>query len=479
MEKQAHIYSRAFLAVLVIFTCYLLATPYKFLPYDAGEYWSLAESFVVKGEFSLLYFKDPLRGYLFPLLLLPLVKISYLFELDPLPLNQVSGAIQAALFFAVAVPLLVRSAFPSVKITFARILVFSCLGFLFWRDYFSFPLTDFPALLALTASMVFLLKQPGAGSFLLSGLFFGAACNFRPLYIVSLPLLVFILVLKNNRNYGYRNLMYALTFLLGILFIGLPQFLLNSKHRNIPSPLVQAQLPDEKKSLYLWQIGWGIFVQKYETTIDPTCSSGRIIYADPVGENIIAQENLFKITDYGDLNLPAFQLKNTATSKDLESFTQYVALVIKYPFQFSGIYLRHLFNGLDVGHATPYIKSVAAYNPFLTFLNFSVWFLALLVTVKKYRKVSKLQVLVLLALITPCLVVIPTAVECRYLLSLHIIAYALVAFGLPLSWPIRQVFTWKLVPVLLGYCLFTGCSMFVSFKIRQHAVTRCQQEADR
>ena len=159
--------------------------------YDSSLYWELASKFWPDGHFDFLAYDHPLRGYLFPLLLSALLRVAEHYPLMPVTLTRTLGAAVAAGLFGVVGPGLWQAAQrtgPAAPVPLGRRLLFGALGFVFWRGYFHYPLTDFPALLALAGGLWAALRARALPGGLLAGALVAAAVNFRPVYAIVLPL---------------------------------------------------------------------------------------------------------------------------------------------------------------------------------------------------------------------------------------------------------------------------------------------------
>ncbi|WP_190926158.1 hypothetical protein [Hymenobacter armeniacus] len=95
-----------------------------------------------------------------------------------------------------------------------------------------------------------------------------------------------------------------------------------------------------------------------------------------------------------------------------------------------GSWLRHLFNGLDVQYPTPYIPAVYVPTWGLAWLNYTVLLGGMVIWVLAWRRASAPGYLVILSLLIQCAAVVPVAMECRFLLPLHLLLCAAFAFGL-------------------------------------------------
>ena len=434
----------------LLFLAYLLYLPttgYAALPFDAGKYWTLAERFFQAGHFQLLAYDDSLRGYLLALLNLPAKAVVHFTSTQPLAVTRVLGAATAALLFGWAGPALWRALVPTAPLSFAARLAFAALGFLFWRDYFNFPLSDFPALLALVVSLGLVLRPGPAWRLVAAGALLAAAINIRPVYLIAAPALVGLAAWEAPG--AWRRGVVVAALALGFALISLPQLLMNGRHYQHWSPLVlsrDARFP--AASLYLSQLGWGLVIQKYETTLDPAAASPRMLYVDPAGQALLREEAIRHFPSYG----------------------AYLRELVHRPLSFAALYGRHLFNGLDVQYPSPYIRQVADRPPALALLHYSVWFGALVGLWQQRRHWLRPRPLLAgAALLAPAFVSIPVAIECRFLLPLHLLLYAVFCFSF---WPnLRPALRWsRRVQLLLvgAYGLFLLGCVTLSAHTRTH-----------
>jgi hypothetical protein len=426
--------------VLAIYAIYLPLSGYQpgDVRFDAAQYWELSLRFTQRGHFSLLAFDEPVRGYLGPLLLLPARLLCHFTGCSMLRGAQLLGAGWAALLFGLAIPQLWALVTGRV-LSGGRWLVVVALGFTFWRDYFNFPLSDMPALTLLLLGLV-ALGQPGWRWVAVAGVLLAAALNIRPVYLASVPGWLWLLAVSGARQLWLRR---SIALLAGAAFVLLPQWLINVRHFQQLTPLVLAHQPGAPP-LYFKQLGWGTAFQRYETSLIPEVPRS-LVYADSVGQQALAQEPGQRFGGYG----------------------QYLRFVLQQPLQSTGRYLRHLFNGLDIWFPTPYPKQL--YPPgqaVLRLLNYVLLGLGLaliLGVIRQGREQHFPQTNqagpVLLALLLPCVVVLPMLMECRFLLPLHLLLLSVAAgYGQPLgSW--RSVGApWRRAAVVaLGLCWVWGC----------------------
>jgi hypothetical protein len=409
-----------FALVLALYAIYLPLSGYTpgQVRFDAAQYWELSLKFTQHGHFSLLAFDEPVRGYLGPLLLLPARVLCHFTGWSMLAGSQVLGAGWAALLFGIAIPQLWAQC-SGRMLSSGRWLALVGLGFLFWRDYFNFPLSDMPALALLLLGLVALGRSGWAWAGM-AGLLLAAAINIRPIYVASVPGWLWLLGALPQATGHWAKRGAALGF--GLALVLLPQLLINLQHFHRATPLVLAQQPSAPP-LYLKQLLWGTAFQRYETSLIPEIPRS-LVYADSAGQRAIGYE----------------------AGNQFHSYGQYVRFSLRYPVATSVRYLRHLFNGVDIWFPSPYPvqlhppgqAALRLLNYVLLWLGFGL-LVGLLVQDKQicaeYKYSRRFSRAVLLALLLPCLLVLPTLMECRFLLPLHLLLLTVVAGAWhPMKW---------------------------------------------
>ena len=425
----------------ILFGIHLYTNRYHENRYDAQGYWELANKYWGTGHFELMSFDNILRGYLFPLIISPFTLLTAYLGWEPINITRAFGLGTAVLLFGVVGPgvwsALRGPLAPAVPV--GRRLVFGLLGFLMWRDYFNFALTDFPALLALLAGIWALLRHRSlAWGGLLAGVAVAAALNFRPVYAATLPLVLVLCVWPRERPAAGGGWLRALhwargaTFLLGVGLVLYPQRLINQEHFNSNSPLVLTA-PPGSPNLYLSQVHGGLFIQKYETTIGVDYPNPSVVFRDATGDALATRA----------------QLPPTM------SFAQYLDMAGDYPGQLLALWLRHLFNGLDLQYPTPYPQAIFVNSFALALTNYLVLITGFLVLFRlSWRRLTWAHVptiIVLLILLGPCAATLPVVMECRFLMPLHVLLCAMVAFG---AHPLRQWRAASLSRRTAGFALY-------------------------
>jgi len=413
-----------------VYALYLLPSEYQHLHYDAENYWQLSHKFYRDGRFSLLAYDDAMRGYTYPLVNFLCLAVRKALDWRAVTVVKLLNSALAGLLFGAVGPRLWQAVSPGKELpSLSRRLLWAALGFVFWRDYFNFSLSDYPALLALGMAL-WQAQRAGWAAALGTGLALALAVNVRPIYLASvLPVLVLLVL-----GWPRRTLLGRLAWLgVGAALVLAPQWLINRQHFGANTALV---LNESKElhihHLYLQKLKWGLVHQKYEASVGPGLPTGQLLFLDADGAAVLAEEGITELASPG----------------------QYLELVLRHPGPVALIYARHLFAGLDISHPTPYLHRWEP-SPLRQALNYTLWFWAALVVIGGKRPGIR-AMLLLAALLLPCLAVLPMSMEVRFLLPLHLLLLALVAFGEFPGWVFRDKRKLALAGVLYGLLLW-GC----------------------
>jgi hypothetical protein len=264
----------------------------------------------------------------------------------------------------------------------------------------------------------------------LAGLLLAATINIRPIYIASVPGCLWLLLQIPTPLPGGRRWLRLASLVAGAALVLLPQWRINQHHFRQKSPLVLTGLPGSRP-LYLKQLTWGTGFQRYESSLVPE-SPRSLVYADPWGQWALKIEPNGIFPSYG----------------------YYFGFVVQRPLETAWRYFRHLFNGLDIWFPTPYPTQLhPPGQAALRLLNYALLGLGAWLAVTaawrprtSSRGVSRTSAAVLLALLLPCALVLPTLMECRFLLPLHLLVLTTVAASWqPAAWwrelggPVRRL----------------------------------------
>jgi hypothetical protein len=373
--------------------------------YDSADYWRLGERFEKAGDFSFLSYHDPYRGYSLPLFNHTLQLIASALGLGDVTIVELAGALLAATLGVVILPRLARELFPGADIGWLRVLALNALVFVFWRDHFNFPLTDFPALLLASIGLLGLLQRTAAG-YLLAGLGFGLAANMRPAYVPALAVAVAIAALSPLRREWGRRARNVAVVIVGSLAVSLPQIAIDH-HQSGSWSLTRPGAKD----ISLVQLSGGLIAQRYETFVGSRDQYPRakLFYVDPFASNVLEEEEIAGVSSYG----------------------QYASVVLHHPHEMAASYALHLFNGLDLWYPTPYIRDLDDRRVALSVFQYTLLFLTIarLLLPEARRRLGRIRWAGVVVLLSPCLAAIPGAVEPRFFLPLYALAYMLVCFG--------------------------------------------------
>lgn len=415
-------------AIAAVYALYLFTSEYHNLYYDAELYWELGHRFYQAGRFNLLAYDDSLRGYSYPLLNFACLAVRKGLHLEAVTVVKALNAGLAGLFFGVVAPRLWQASTGAVSLpSVPRRLFWTALGFVFWRDYFNFSLSDFPALLALGWALWQAQRRSASAAFA-AGLAPALAVNVRPIYLASVPPALVLLVLGWSRRAWLPRLA---VFALGAGLVLAPQWLINRRHFGVNTPLVLSESKElDIHNLYLKQLKWGLLYRKYESSVGRELPTGQLIFLDVEGAAVVQAEQIVRF----------------------ESIGQYLRTLARHPVVLVRGYAWHLFGGLDISHPRPYLRRWET-SVWLPWLNYSLWFWTGLVVLSCRPRAR--QWVVLAAVLLPCLLVLPLSMEARFLLPLHLLLLALVAFG-PVPVCLRHGRKWPLVAVAYGVFVL-GC----------------------
>lgn len=431
-SKEVGKYFFSFSVVLLFIIIYGIYKSDLTFYHDSAQYWNLGKTFVDNNDFSILNYKEPLRGYLLPLCNFFTYLLSTILHVNEITLFRILNSLFIAFFISVLIPSFFSLLFKK-EISLVQNLSFAFLIVFFWRGYFLYPLSDFPALFFIFAGLYLILllnkrlesmkiKILNIVICLVVGICISASTNIRPTYqITIIPFFLLLFICFYTRDINLRTgILYTVCTLVGLLICYVPQLYINYYNFHIISPFVPTEIAYGGRSLFLNQINWGISLQKYETNIGSNFPQPQINFIDNQGLNILMSENINSITSIG----------------------QYIILLAKYPFDFMCIYFRHFFNGLDITYSSAYVENVYKSRIIFSLLNYSLWFLFSSIIIKKLKNFTENKIksfmehkanslmgaLIYLILVSPAIISIVGAVEIRFFLPFYIICYATICY---------------------------------------------------
>jgi len=382
--------------------------------YDSGGYWQLGSRFVRDGDFSLLNFDSPLRGYLLPLVDHGLQGIAVAVGWSSSTSARTFNALVLAAICGVLGPAVAELAWSGRRWGPGRRLALAAVFVVFWREYLSYPLSDFSALAFVLLAIVAAARPLTPTSMLLAGVATAAAIDARPAYatlLVLVPALIAWNLLVERRPRGRGALARAggcLALLcIGFTVVSLPQALLT--HRHFKS---WSFIPGSVAHLESLQLSEGLRLQRYETFVG-IGHGPQMNYLDPSGTKLLDRRPGAQVAGLG----------------------QYASLAAANPVTLGGVLVRHVVNGLDQRYSTPYVEHLdTGGQRWMRALGFLLVFLALLRLAwpAARRRLGRSRWRYPVALLLCCVTSVPSAMETRFLLPVYLLAYLLV---LAAGWP--------------------------------------------
>jgi hypothetical protein len=381
--------------------------------YDALNYWTLGGSFTSHGDFSLLNFHSPLRGYLLPLITHGLQGLSAGLAWGPSTSAKLFNVLVISVIAALLGPQLARVSWPGQSWSVARRLALAALLLLFWSGYLNFPLSDLPALALVLAALTAAARPRAPLWMLLAGVATGAAINMRPSYVsllVIVPILVVWAWLEQRgaeSSLTSRRLLCVGCLVGGFVLVSLPQSLISHRHFGSWS-----FVPGSAAHLESLQMTEGLRLQRYETFVG-SGHGPQMLYEDPAGRRLLASRPHETVTGAAD----------------------YLELVAGHPLTMAGVFARHVINGLDQRYSTPYIEHLdGGSHRWMRLAGFLLIFLALLRTAwpAARRSLGPARWRYPCALLLCCVTSVPSAMETRFVLPVYLLGYVLVVAP---GWP--------------------------------------------
>jgi len=349
--------------------------------YDSGHYCNLADSFFTNGHFSFTTYSQGMyvRAYLYPFILACIMdgasRLS--FVLPGIDWFVILRWILESLFFAFFFYHVFPSLFQKIAyqkmnmapvVTGARLL-FSAASILLWRGLLVYTLSDLPALcfmaFALNAFFEFIAAQNDERSTVSGnvwlcvqmGLGAAAAYYIRPIYMVCILFMCVIVLTSAVRKRQMANCLYLPIVLSSMLLLAVPQIQINHANYGTSSPLVQTQASHGGQSLYLMQLNWGIFIERFEGNLNTnTYPLVGVAFATPSAEKLLGY-------DYASGRTP------------FTSYGEYFSFCLKHLPSVTAIYLRHVFNGFDLVYGSIYAKNMYATRIWGQLANYTLLFL--------------------------------------------------------------------------------------------------------
>lgn len=431
--------------IILVINLYLLITyPKKVFFWDAGQYMTLAKTFIVDGHFSLLNYASEVRGYFFPLMLQIPLQFSNLTGLNEVFGFRILSAIAIGICLAILFPKILEELF-NFHAKPLQILIFAALVTFFWYGNYAYPLSDFPSLAFFLTGLTLCLqvfKSKNALWFkglmiFLAGICLASSTSIRITYLIPffIILLIFLVRLAFTKFKISNKLVIAIFLIVGSIIVFIPQALSNRIHYKVNTPF-------QVETIFMAQLYGGLDVQRVDcgTSIPNTPS---LVITESQGTAILKKYDI----GAGGLTL-----------------ARYFDIVYHQPFDIATLYVRHLFDGLDIVYPTTYVRDIYANTIIYRLVNYTLWFLAISLLWRRGIRIKQdgETLIVCFIVILPALLSIPSRIEVRYFLPVYILMYGCISFWLFSKrehW--KQFLTWR--SAIAYICFLAACFTFSSY----------------
>lgn len=308
---------------------------------------------------------------------------------------------------------------------------FACVVLFFFGGYFLHPQVDFLALVLFLSSVALVLHAMERVGWwpplVLAALLFAGAVAARFNYIVALPLL--IPVLLGGKAERKRKFALVAAFALPVLLLVAVQSLARAE-------------PSGQQRVLRMQLTQGLRVQKIEWNAGDVRYPGGIEVPDRAGQAV---------------------LEAVPGRPHWLTERQYVDVVLEHPLTVATIWVRHLFNGLDLWYDEVYVTDLQSGRLARSFLNYTLLFFAWLAVrlhARQWVAGDGRLAWTALAVVAPALSAVPFVIEVRFFIPMLVFAHALALFA------IRDVLAhvvsrrlWVEWAVVVGLCLLLSLSV--------------------
>lgn len=419
--------------------------------WDAERYWESGRELMPNGVFGFENHVTP-RGVLYPLINCGLIQLFAWLSWHEITAFKVLNSIFVVWGSWKIIPAFWDKVVNMQLDTWQRMALTGLIQ-LFWFRYFSIPLTDYFCLVLLLWGFVLLWEsKPEWWRFVVVGCICGFIFNTRPIYNLLLGIFPLFLMLKSDAGM-LKRLLYSVVIVVCSLVISIPQFIVNRKVWKVNTFFQPTEQYYQGPSLYLSQLKWGLYVQKYETFVGDTACypSAQVFY-------------------YHD---KAHYKDWIAEVNAIQTYQDYAAYLITHPVRLISLF-RNVFNGIDKQQNTPYIYSLIP-NPVFAFFNYLVWFLGIcfLFLFRGRIFVNAMALIPLAYIVFTAVLCFPIAIEERFLLSLYVGMYLLVIVFAPEAWQRFKSNPKSAIPLIALFGLWLWMCYTVSaqsFAQLEHAV---------
>lgn len=447
LNKDANkLYCFIFFVVIIfsfIFIIYKIGVPNLIaIGTDQAYYWNVGQNFFLNGKMSIHNYAQSavsFRGYIMPLVLALIQKLSFNLGINAYLTYSVLTAIMFSSLYSFALPI-IYEIFSGKKSNYLQVFLFAGLTSIFWVGYYIYLLLDFWALTFFSFSFIFMLKGlDQKKNYLISvaGMFISLAILSRGNYVIALYCMIvyiFYCVWKENYFQLYKEkecLSFKYTIrsikikhyllitqkiiflLIGVIVICFPQLLINMDKGHI------SLFPYDTK---------GVWMTK-DQTLNEFAAQQSFTYIQ--GYPFPLQDKQSQSIVQGK-----FDLNNLTDNESKHlNIADYANILLEKPVDMLTIYLRKVFLFLDTktfitypkGHLGKYaerIYSMANYSVWILF----AWYMSTVYNKTHRRRGESFYVFIMAFALTLNYVAIQ--VEWRYFITLYVLAYYMIAYPL-------------------------------------------------
>ncbi len=203
--------------------------------------------------------------------------------------------------------------------------------------------------------------------------------------------------------------MIIIAFIIGILSAGTPQAFLNYKNAKYNGVQPSISFFPQSGGNFISQIYNGLFVQRYDTYI---------------GQNNFKEQEEPYMTSPDPVGKKLFELEGNNMS-----FKGFIKIIIKYPFEYAGVCIRHLINMAFPCWPNQYVTKLNNNKLPYAILSLLIIYLFILSCIFRCIK-NKLPYILLSPLILVCLACLPDGREMRYIVGLFFIMVGTLSFNI-------------------------------------------------
>lgn len=314
------------------------------------------------------------------------------------------------------------------------------LFFIFFRGLLIYTLSDFYAFAVALMSVILLrnvlecerrMLVKAVEAFFLGICLYGAY-NIRTIYLFSLLACWGVLIIWQVYQRKWKQMTVTLpTCFVGMFVCSVPQYIMNF----YLSGTISWRVPTE--GLMLQQLQWGITAGRYATYVGDATQYGAagMFFTDNIGQAILDKAQITELTSYGQL----------------------IKLIIRYPIDFIGIYMRHLLNMLYPLYPNQYIQDITRDKSLLLIFFYTVLFIAVFYFLRTFKLKDSRWIWCGLVLL-PCICILPGAVEIRFFIALHFLIYMYAVLGLK-----DFILQFKADKVRYSIAYLTGFLLYIAY----------------